>query len=119
MTIAVVDWCQKCPGFPLPPAPRGRCRPWCGPATADRDARPACLSRAGKAPGALATNWAGNLHHAFGCADAAVCFRKELGPGCSGGTQVGLPTCRQYTRCHEALTCTFALALATKPAWSP
>ena len=66
--------------------------------TTDRDARPAHLSRSGGGPGTPATNWAGNLHHTLGCTDAAVCFRKELGSGCSGGTQVGLPTSCQSTR---------------------
>ena len=59
---------------------------------------PASLSRAGEGPRTPATSWAGNLHHTLGCADAAVRFRKELGSGCSGGTQVGLPPSCQSTR---------------------
>ena len=45
--------------------------------------------------GALATNWAGNIHRALGCVDAAVYFRNKLESDSSGATQARLSTCCQ------------------------
>jgi hypothetical protein len=85
------------PDFLLPPAPRGRCRPWSARGTTDRNALPASLSRSGGGPRTPATNRAGNSHRALGNGDASVCFRNRRRSGSSGATQVRLPTARQST----------------------